>query len=499
MSASSRQTPAAEARRCHEQAGTRLRAGDIGGAARLLDEAIAHDPGFALAWSDRATLRLRAGDAAGAVADLERALALAPQTATLWIELGLAHDAGGDAAAALAAFEQACALDPSLATAHYNCGVIQHRLGDLDAAVRSNRRAIALPNPPLMAWSNLGIALEQRGEAEAARAAYDEAIARAPNDPSAYWNKAQLELRSGDHAAGWKLYEWRWAAGKAGVPQRRYPGRPLWLGGAPLEGRTILLHPEQGLGDIIQFARFAPLLTARGAQVILEVFTPLKPLFAGMEGVAKVIGSGEPPPPFDLHCPLLSLPLALGITGETLLRETPYVTPDPARAAAWRARLGPATRPRIGFVWKGNPKFPNDANRSVPLADFATLFGADAEFLSLQKEVTEDERRLLASHANVRQMGPALEDFGETAAILANCDAAIVIDTSVAHLAGALAIPAALLLPARADWRWMQNPTETPWYPTLRLYRQPTPADWTQPLAGARTFLETLAGGETAG
>lgn len=477
----------------------RLRQGDANGAARLLDEAIARDPTYAPAWSDRTSLRLQGGDAAGAVADLERALSLAPDNAALWLQLGVSREANGDASAALEAFERARMLDPSLAAAHYNCGVIQHRLGDLDAAVRSNRQAIALGDPPLAAWSNLGIALEQRGEAEEARAAYDAAIARAPNDPSAYWNKALLELRSGDHATGWKLYEWRWAAGKAGVPQRRYPGRPLWLGGTPLEGRTILLHPEQGLGDIIQFARFAPLLTARGAQVILEVFTPLKPLFAGMEGVAEVIGSGEPLPRFDLHCPLLSLPLALGITGETLPRETPYVTPDPARTAAWRASLGPATQPRIGFVWKGNPKFPNDAARSVKLADFATLFGADAEFLSLQKEVTEDERRLLASHANVRQMGPALEDFGETAAILANCDAAIVIDTAVAHLAGALAIPAALLLPARADWRWMQNPTKTPWYPTLRLHRQPTPADWAEPLAGARTFLDTLAGGETAG
>ena len=274
---------------------------------------------------------------------------------------------------------------------------------------------------------------------------------------------------------------------------RHYPGRPLWLGGANLSGKTILLHPEQGLGDIIQFARFAPLLTALGARVILEVFTPLKPLFAGMEGVAEVIGSGEALPPFDVHCPLLSLPLALGITADTIPRAMPYIVPDPARVATWRASLGPATRPRIGFVWKGNPKFPRDKIRSVPLAEFAALFDADAEFLSLQKEVTDDERRLLVRHANVRQMGPALEDFGETAAILALCDAAIVIDTSVAHLAGAMAKPTSLLLPARADWRWMQNKTDTPWYPTLRLFRQTRHADWSQPLDNIRNIFQTQA------
>lgn len=493
MSDAARQTPAAAARLSHEQAGARLRAGDIGGAARLLDEAIARDPDFTLAWSDRATLRLRSGDPAGAVADFERALSLAPQTAGLWNELGLARDAAGNEPGALAAFERAQALDPAMAAlAHYNCGVIQHRQGDFDGAVQSNRQAIAYPNPPVMAWSNLGLALEQRGETEAAHTAYDEAIARAPNDPSAHWNKALLSLRNGDYATGWKLYEWRWAAGKAGVPLRHYPGRQLWLGGTPLEGRTILLYPEQGLGDIIHFARFAPLLGAMGARVILEVFTPLKPLFAGMAGAAEVIGSGEPLPPFDLYCPLLSLPYALGITPETTPRETPYITPDPARVAAWRERLGPTSRPRIGFVWKGNPNFPNDAARSVPLATFATLFDADADFISLQKEVTEDERLLLASQANVRQMGPALEDFGETAALLANCDAAIVVDTSVAHLAGALAIPAALLLPTRNDWRWMNDPTKTLWYPTLHLCRQATTADWTTPLANARAFLETL-------
>lgn len=481
-----------DARRCHEQALARLRQGDAAAAARLLDHAIARDAGYVPVWSDRAALRLRAGDVAGAIADLEQALALAPDNAALWLQRGLARDAGGDAAGALESFERARMIDPSLAEAHYNCGVIQHRRGDFDAAVRSNREAIALADPPLMAWSNLGILLEQRGDVDDAHAAYDAAIARAPNDPVAYWNKALLALREGDHEAGWKLYEWRWAAGKAGVPRRHYPGRPLWLGGMDLSGRTVLLYPEQGLGDVIQFARFAPLLRALGARVILEVFTPLKPLFAGMDGVAAVIGSGEPLPSLDLHCPLLSLPLALGITLETLPRETPYVTLDRARVAAWRERLGPATRPRIGFVWKGNPKFPDNEARSVPLDSFARLFDADAEFLSLQKEVTDDERRRLASHANVRQMGPALEDFGETGAILANCDAAMVTDTAVAHLAGAMAKPTVLLLSARPDWRWMRNRPDTPWYPTISLVRQAEYGDWNTPLQNTCAILAHL-------
>ncbi|HQT64555.1 MAG TPA: tetratricopeptide repeat protein, partial [Acidocella sp.] len=393
---------------------------------------------------------------------------------------------------ALECFEQARKADPTLAAAHYNCGVIEYRKGDLAAAVASNRAAIALEHAPVLAWSNLGIALEASGDSKAAHAAHDDAIEKAPNDASAYWNKALLHLRCGEYQQGWPFYEWRWAAGKAGVPARHYPGRPLWLGGTPIAGRRILLTPEQGLGDIIQFARFAPLVTAQGGRVILEVFTPLQRLFANMAGVETVVGSGEPLPSFDAHCPLLSVPLALGITTETLPRDIPYVRPDPALVENWRKRLGPCSRPRIGFVWKGNSKFPGNAARSVPLAQFATLFAPDAEFICLQKEVTQAEEKLLAGYDNVRQIGASLEDFADTAAVLALCDFALVTDTGVAHLAGAMGKPGLILLSAHPDWRWCHEDPQTGWYPTLWPLRQHTPNQWDRALKTAHRALQEL-------
>jgi tetratricopeptide (TPR) repeat protein len=482
----------ADARDCHAQGLGWLRRGNAGMAARLFDRSIALDANYAPAWSDRAMVRWRAGHLDAAIADLQRALVLSPGHAQGWLQLGLMRDAKGEPALALECFEQARKADPDLAAAHYNCGVIQYRNGDLPAAVASNRRAIALGDPPVMAWSHLGIALEASGEPQAAHAVYDEAMQKAPNDPSAYWNKSLLHLRYGDYAQGWPLYEWRWAAGKAGVPARHYPGRPLWRGGTPVAGRTILLTPEQGLGDIIQFARFAPLVTAKGGRVILELFTPLTRLFADMEDVATVIGSGEPLPPFDLHCPLLSLPLALGVTLATLPREIPYVTADTALVARWRERLGTSPRRRIGFVWKGNSKFPNNAARSVPLAQFSAVFAEDVEFICLQKEITAAEQALLDGFGNVRQISQSIDDFADTAAILASCDAALVTDTGVAHLAGAMGKPALVLLAAHPDWRWGNDGAETPWYPTMRLLRQRTPNQWDDVLKSAKSELTAL-------
>lgn len=467
-----------DAQNDHAQGLKLLRQGDADSAVHLFSRAIALNPDYAPAWSDRAMLWLRAGDVEAAIADLERALALAPGQASNWIQLGLILDGKGESDRALECFEQAHKADPSSAIAHYNCGVIQHRKGDIAAAVASNRQAIALGHPPMETWSNLGIALEKSGDAQGAHAAYDEAIQKAPNDASAYWNKALLYLRQGQYEQGWPFYEWRWAAGKAGVPLRRYPGRPLWLGGTPIAGRTILLTPEQGLGDIIQFARFAPLVTAKGGRVIFEVFTPLKRLLGNMAGVESVIGSGEPLPSFDIHCPLLSLPLALGTTLETVPRDIPFITADPVLVESWRARLGPSCRPRIGFVWKGNSKFPNNAARSVPLEQFASLFATDAEFICLQKEVTESEQRLLAGYDNVRPVGALLEDFADTAAVLALCDAALLTDTGVAHLAGAMGKKSLLLACAHPDWRWCNHGPETGWYPTIQLLQQQTQNQW---------------------
>jgi len=369
-------TPAALVQRGQEM----RQRGDASGATRAFGEALARDRLYWPALLERGMLRLDSGEVASALQDLRACAQLAPSQPRVWLYLGNAENAGGDADAALKCFRRALEHGPGFAQAHYNCGVIHFHAGRLAAAAEAYSAAIAHEPDFVMAHSNLGVALEAMGASEAAEAAYDTAAQLDPNHASPRWNKALLQLRNGRYVEGWRLYEWRWAAGKGG-PFRQFTGRPLWLGGRNLAGRTVLLHAEQGIGDAIQFARYAPLVAALGARVILEVFTPLVELCKSLAGVSEVVGAGDKLPKFDFHCPLMSLPLALGTDEKTIPGETPYLAAPEERRAAWAAKLGPAQRRRIAFAWKGNPKHEGDAMRSVPLDLFARLFGAEAEFI----------------------------------------------------------------------------------------------------------------------
>jgi len=471
------------------QRGQQLRqSGDTSGATRAFGEALARDRNYWPALLERGMLRLDGGDAAGALQDLRACARLAPMQAKVWLYLGNAENAAGDADAALKCFQSSLGIAPGFAQAHYNCGVIHFHAGRLAAAAEAYSAAIAHEPGFVMAHSNLGVALEAMGASEAAEAAYDTAAQLDPNHASPRWNKALLQLRNGRYGEGWRLYEWRWAAGKGG-PFRQFTGRPLWLGGRGLAGRTILLHAEQGIGDAIQFVRYAPLLAARGARVILEVFTPLVELCKSLPGVAEVVGAGEKLPAFDFHCPLMSLPLALGTKLESIPAETPYLAAPEERSTAWADKLGPRPARRIAFAWKGNPKHEGDSMRSVKLEVFAGLFDAKAEFICLQRDVSQAETAVLAGHPEVRQLGPALGDFADTAAILENCDLVISVDTALAHLAGAMAKPTWLLLPQRAEWRWLKQGDTSLWYPTMRLFRGTKPDDWPDVLMRVATAL----------
>ncbi len=267
--------------------------------------------------------------------------------------------------------------------------------------------------------------------------------------------------------------------------QRRDYGAPLWLGEASLAGKTILLHAEQGLGDTIQFARYAPLLAAQGACVILEVQQQLVRLLSNLPGVAKVIARKEPSPRYDYHCPLLSLPLACGTTLETIPSQASYIAAPQADVAQWRTRL-PRQRPLVGLVWSGERSHDNDLNRSMRLQTLTPLFDlTDIAFVSLQHEVREEDRALLESRSDVVRIGAAFKDFADTAAAIAALDAVIAVDTAVAHLAGAMGKPLFLLLPFAADFRWLRGRSDSPWYPSARLFRQPQFGDWD----GAVKFL----------
>ena len=252
----------------------------------------------------------------------------------------------------------------------------------------------------------------------------------------------------------------------------------MWLGKESLDGKIILLHAEQGLGDTIQFVRYAPLLAARGAIVILEVQPQLVRLLSGMQGVAAVVARKERLPHYDFHCPLLSLPLACATALDTIPAEIPYIVAADAGVASWRARL-PQRRPLVGLVWSGERSHDNDLNRSMRFEMLAPLLDIpEIAFISLQHEVREDDAALLQSHPEVLQIGPEFKDFADTAAALAVLDAVISVDTSVAHLAGAMGKPLFLLLPFAADFRWLRERADSPWYPSARLFRQPQFGDW---------------------
>ena len=297
-------------------------------------------------------------------------------------------------------------------------------------------------------------------------------------------------LTLGDFDAGWREYEWRWKTA-AFAGKRRQFRAPLWLGDAPLSGKTILLHAEQGFGDTIQFIRYAPLLAGRGAKVICEVQGELRSLLSQFEDI-DVIAEGGPLPRYELHCPLLSLPLAFATKPGTIPATVPYLAAPAERLAHWRDRL-PQSGLRAGFVWSGSSSHKNDLNRSIPLARLAALFkDPPLRCFSLQTELRDTDAEAMRGLPNLVHLGGEIRDFADTAAVISLFDVVISVDTAVAHLAGALGKPVLILLPHAADFRWMRNRDDTPWYPTAKLLRQPAFGDWDSVIARLSDELRRL-------
>jgi hypothetical protein len=271
---------------------------------------------------------------------------------------------------------------------------------------------------------------------------------------------------------------------------RRRFDKPLWLGEVPVAGRTLLLHHEQGLGDTLQMLRYVPLLAERGARVIVLVPAALVTIAATVPGVAQVVAEGPDLPAFDLHCPMMSLPLAFGTTLASVPANVPYLVAPAGVRADWRARLGPATRRRIGIAWSGSTTHQNDRHRSLPLRRLLPLLDRRAEFISVQKEYRPDDQQFMLADRRVRDLAGQLGDFADTAGLLAELDLVICVDTAVAHLAGALGRPVWLLLPFAPDYRWLLGREDSPWYPTMRLFRQPAYSDWDAVISALGTALD---------
>ena len=367
-------------------------------------------------------------------------------------------------------------IDPRHAEALCNRGAALRALNRFDEALRDYDRALAVMPRYASAWNNRGVALAALNRHPQALEAYERALEVDPDFVRARFNRSLSRLVLGDFERGLPDYEFRWAGSDLQGSARAFR-QARWTGREDLRGKTILLYAEQGFGDTIQFCRFVPQVKSRGAKVLLEVQAPLKGLAASLPGVDTVIASGEPLPPFDLHCPLISLALSLGTRVDSIPRDAPYVTAPAERIERWRARLGETAGPRIGLAWSGSTTLKNDHNRSIGLSRLAALRCEGCTLVSLQKDVRDSDRLALDGSA-IARFENDIVDFQDTAALVTLMDLVISVDTSVAHLAGAMAKPVWILLPFSPDWRWLLEREDSPWYPTARLFRQRSIGDW---------------------
>ena len=432
-----------------------------------------------------------------ALESYDRALALRPDDPDTINQRGIALLELKRFDEALASFDRAIAARPDYAEAHNNRGNALKALKCFEEARASYERALAIRPLYPAARNNRGITFIETRRFDDALAEFGRALALRPGFSDALFNAAMCHLLTGDFARGWEAYECRWASTESIGVDRGF-AQPQWRG-EEIAGKTILLHPEQGLGDTLQFCRYAPLVAARGARVILEVQKPLRAIAASLAGPAQIVTSGETLPPFDWHCPLLSLPLAFATRLETLPASVPYLHPAAAAVALWAEKLRPLRRPRVGLAWSGRAQHKNDYLRSTSLKTLASIFDAGATFVVAQKDIRPEDAAIIAARGDILDFGDALNDFTDTAAMMANLDLVIAVDTSVAHLAGALGRPLWVLLPHTPDWRWLVDRDDSPWYPSARLFRQDATRDWTTVVARARDALAALVASQNQG
>ena len=415
-----------------------------------------------------------------AVAAYARAIALDPAHMAICNNLGIAlrgldkTEAGAEKGAAW--HRRAVALDPYFAAGHSSLGLALQEQGRLEDAADAHARAVAIDPGFAGGYANHGNARLNQNRPIEAIAGFRRAVAIDPAGPDARRNLGMALLVAGRFEEGWREYEWRLRCKDA--PTHAAMPKPRWAG-EPLDGRRILLHGEQGLGDALQFCRYVPLVAARGGRVILGLPTPLERVMAGLPGVERFVSGQLPTDAFDLHLPMLSLGEVFGTQMDTIPHRVPYLTAEPDLVARWGERLAGLSGLRVGIVWAGSPTHGNDRNRSIGLAPFARLASIPGvSLVSIQKGPTEGQAANPPGGFPLLNLSPDIKDFADTAAIMANLDLVVCVDTSVAHLAGALGVPVWVLVPFAPDWRWMLDREDSPWYPTMRLFRQDRPGNW---------------------
>jgi tetratricopeptide (TPR) repeat protein len=459
------------------------------------DQAIALEPTRPSAHAHRSGVLAAMRRFDEALASCERSLALHPGQVDQLINRGNILFQMERWPEAAGSYEQALRLDPRCVAALVNLGAALRKTGQWDVAQARCDQALALDPDHLGAHINRAGALLDNGHWTLARDAFAKVVSMAPDNAEALWGLGWCNLLMGDWANGFAQFEARWHKPDLPAIERRTFSQPLWLGrpnDMDLRGRTILLYAEQGLGDTIQFCRYAAQVAALGAKVVLEVQPPLKKLMQSLPvpGMQVVARGTYPMPAFDCRCPLMSLPLAFKTTPASVPLPTAYLHADPGLVKIWATRLGNKTRPRIGLAWSGNASHRNNANRSVPLAQLLSALPAGIDTYVLQQGITDEDMAALQAHG-VQYLPQALQNFDETAALVAHMDLVISIDTSIAHLAGALGRPTWVLLSTILDWRWLLDRPDTPWYASMRLFRQSTTGQWDAPLQEMAAALGT--------
>ena len=469
------------------------------------------DPHFHDAHFNLGNLFKDQGDYPQAKVCYEAAIALKKDFSHSHINLGFIYEELGSLDLALESYQNVIQLNPGYVEAYINIGNVLQKLHFYPEALSVYDQAIHIDKNFYQAWANRGLVLKELnllnesldsfkhalelnpnnneiinntsnifkylGKLDDAYKMLEQGLNIDPDNSKLHWNLSILYLIQGNFEKGFQEYEWRWINEEVSrISGKRDFKEPLWLGDHALSGKTILLYSEQGLGDTIQFGRYVPLFAHLDCKVILETQAPLLPLFEHMPGVHQLVARGNPLPIFDYQCPLMSLPLAFGTTLETIPPIQPIIV-DAEKIMQWQLRLGPKIKPRVGLVWSGGTTHKDDRRRSILLKDYLSYCTDDFEYFSLQKEVRENDIEDLLN-SSIRHFEDDLHDFSDTAALINEMDLIICVDTSVAHLAASLNKPTLILIPYAPDWRWMLNRDDTPWYPTVKLYRQTILGDW---------------------
>ncbi len=463
---------------CHRNLGLSLASlGDLNAAEASFCTALRLSPEFAAVHNDLGLVLLdldRPGEAAAA---FREAVRLDPESPEPVSNLGVALTALGLLEEAIVCHERAVEMAPASPGVHNNYGIALRAAGNADAAVDEFRKAQRLDPNNAGVLNNLGEDRLKRGDFPTALDYFKRALRADPSAPEPHLNQAVIWLTSGDFRRGWPEFEWRWK--QKGITPRRF-AQPRW-DGTPLAGKTILLRDEQGLGDTIQFVRYASVVKRQGCRVVLECVPLLLPLLSGCPGIDLLVPSGSPLPPFDVEAPLLSLPAIIGTTLDTVPAHIPYLSADPDRIRRWQVLTELVPGFRIGIAWQGNKHYAADRDRSIPLRSFRHLAVEGVRLVSLQIGPVGKQLASLAEPFPVHQIGAGWDEDGaflDTAAILSHLDLVVSADTAVAHLAGALGVPVWLALARTADWRWLRDRPASPWYPSTRLFRQELPGDW---------------------